>query len=99
VPPRQVQRDYLECGNSYWVKDEGTIEEYKRDVDFCISASYERDRHRETIRTWLGTPGKIVGEWTSLSVERCMQSKGYKKGESREDQCMKDKGYEWIEEK
>jgi len=114
VPSEQAQRDYQKCRGPEWTKDEVTTTEIEKDYDFCVEASAARAKHQRVAANVLSLGAIIpfvniatgiamvaVQAGGSLSVQRCMESKGYREtvpsGET--EQCMKEKGYEWIEEK
>jgi len=114
VPSEEVQKDYQECRGLNWIKDGITVDGVKKDYDFCTNASIAREKHQRVavdvlslgalipfVNIATGIAMVAVQAGGSLSVQRCMESKGYRQttpgGET--EQCMKDKGYEWIEEK
>jgi hypothetical protein len=104
----QLQKAIFECEGPPWTKFEMKIEEYQKDVDFCKQAQVARHRHVENAK-WLlvigviATGGGPIPSLESLDAgyfERCMVAKGYNPSDpNTKEQCMKDKGYVWVEEK
>ena len=108
---RQTQLDYQSCSGEIYFKNGITQKQLEEDFSFCSQTSEDRDRHKETVGKSIGTAGiipyagmlaiiagAVVRATGSLSVERCLESKGYKKilrTPLDEKECMESKGYEW----
>jgi len=97
---QQTWIDYSMCGNGILYTKEGfSLRDYENDLPMCIQANIDRDGRITNLQPWV--PG--VG-FATLSVERCMNAKGYRRLE-RDDvksasadettECMKAKAYEW----
>lgn len=111
----EAQKAYQECRGPVWAKDGTTIEELEKDLDFCLTAHTSRERHKTTVGNLISLgaivpyagilaslAGEIVKGTGSLSVKRCMETKGYEEIKERwqnSDRCMKERGFEWKEEK
>jgi len=100
---QQTWIDYSLCGSGILYTKEGfSQKDYENDLSMCIQAEIDTERHiRNTY--WIPIYGTIA-QFTTLSVERCMNAKGYKKldkdavkSASAEEttECMKAKGYDW----
>lgn len=100
---QQTWADYSICGSGILYTKEGFSEkDYENDLPICIHAEIEREGHIGKIY-WIPGFGDVARHVT-LSVERCMKAKGYKKldedaiksaSSDETAECMKSKGYEW----
>lgn len=100
---QQTRADYSVCGSGILYTKEGfSQKDYENDLSVCIQGNIDRDRHI-TKMNWIPAVG-AVAQLTTLSVERCMNAKGYKKLDddtiksanvNEIAECMKSKGYDW----
>ena len=110
VLPEEIQKAYQECSGPTWVKDGVSTEDLEQDHDFCLSASAQREKHKQNVSRALNagslipfvgvafaTAGGTVAIAGGLSVERCMKSKGYLEvsGWKGTRECMRNQGYKW----
>lgn len=100
---QQTWIDYSLCRTGILYTKEGfSQKDYENDLPVCIQANIDRDRRLNKTH-WIPFYGDVA-YFATLSVERCMNAKGYKKvdedaikrpSDDEVTECMKAKGYEW----
>ena len=99
VATEQLQKDYQECRGSIWVKDGSTIEEAKKDYDFCMKAGLAREKHTSNISSALSVGQIVTLGVPIISIALGVASMSIPSGRDYFQRCIESKGYKHTEQK